>query len=136
MFSPPLAREGGTPAIIPGKETRVLACRGGDADSQKQGIFPARMILPSGDLDWDTPSSIRSVAVNYFAISVATTFGFFFFLSFFLVILEAFIWIFPCSGFLYVSIIFRLLGGLVSNRQQCQLVLTEPMCSWRKCGLS
>lgn len=85
MFSPPLAREGGTPAIIPGKETRVLACRGGDADSQKQGIFPARMILPSGDLDWDTPSSIRSVAVNYFAISVATTFGFFFFfLSFWL----------------------------------------------------
>ena len=82
-------------------------------------------------MDRDTPSSARSVAVNYFAIRVATSFFFFF-----LVILEAFIWIFPCSGFLYVSIIFRLLGGLVSDRQQRQLVLTESMRSWRKCGLS
>lgn len=31
---------------------------------------------------------------------------------------------FPCSGFLYVSIISRLLGGLVSDRQQRHLVLT------------
>lgn len=69
--------------------------------------------------------------VNYFAVRVATTFSFFP-----LVILEAFTWIFPCSGFLYVSIISRLLGGLVSDRQQRQLVLTESMCSWRKCGLS
>lgn len=70
--------------------------------------------------------------VNYFAIRLATTFFFFNFL----VILEAFTWFFPCSGFLYVSIVFRLLGGLVSDRQQRQLVLTESMCSWRKCGLS
>lgn len=92
---------------------------------------PPGMTHPSGGVDWGTPSSTRSVAVNYFAIRVATTFFFFF-----LVILEAFIWIFPCSGFLYVSIIFRLLGGLVSDRQQRQLVLTESMRSWRKCGLS
>lgn len=31
---------------------------------------------------------------------------------------------FPCSDFLYVSIISRLLGGLVSDRQQRHLVLT------------
>lgn len=89
------------------------------------------MTHPPGGVDWGAPSSTRSVAVNYFAIRVATTFFFFSFL----VILEACIWIFPCSGFLYVSIIFRLLGGLVSDRQQRQLVLTETMRSWRKCGL-
>lgn len=43
---------------------------------------------------------------------------------------------FPRSGFLCVSIIFRLLGGLVSDRQQRQLVLRETMRSRRKCGLS
>lgn len=91
------------------------------------------MTRPSSGLDGDTLSSIRDVVVNYFAIRKLPPLFFFFN---FLVILEAFTWIFPCSGFLYVSIIFRLLGGLVSDRQQRQLVLTESMCSWRKCGLS
>lgn len=76
--SPPSAGEAGTPAITPGKETRVLAYRRGDADSQKQRTFPAEMTHPSGGLDPDTPSSIRSVVVNYFAIRVATTFFFLF----------------------------------------------------------
>lgn len=54
----------------------MLSCRGADAGSQKPRTFPAKMTHPSGGLDGDTPSSIRSVVVNYFAIRVATTFFF------------------------------------------------------------
>lgn len=71
--SPPLAREGGTPEIFPGQETRVPACRGGGAGSQKQRVFPTEMPHPAGQ---GAPSLIRSVVVNYFAVRVATTFFF------------------------------------------------------------
>ena len=39
---------------------------------------PPGMTHPSGGVDWGTPFSTRSVAVNYFAIRVATTFFFLF----------------------------------------------------------
>ena len=120
-----------SPAIIPGKETRVLACRGGDADSQKRGTRPQGRHSLQGV--WIGTRPPRPGVWQSIILLLELPPVFFFF---FLVILEAFIWIFPCSGFLYVSIIFRLLGGLVSDRQQRQLVLTESMRSWRKCGLS
>lgn len=57
----------------------MLACRGVGAGSPKQRIFPTEMTHPSGQ---GAPSSIRSVAVNYFAVRVATTFFFFFLFSY------------------------------------------------------
>lgn len=53
------------------------------------------MTYPSGGLDGDTPSSIRSVVVNYFAIRVATTF---FFLTFWLFWKHS-LGFFPALGF-------------------------------------
>jgi hypothetical protein len=125
-------REGRTPEIIPGRETRGVACRGVDSGSPGQSTFPAGITHPQV-VPMETCPPPLSMGVNHFAIRVTTIFFFFLSLSLSLVILEAFTWIFPCSGSLYVSII---LGGLVSDRQQRQLVLTESMCSWRKCGLS
>lgn len=130
LFNSHLTWEDGTPEIIPGKKTRVLFCREADAGSQKHHTSSTGMTHLPGGLDGThAPQS----GVWWSIIFLLELPHFFFF---FLVILEAFTWIFPCSGFLYVSIIFQLLGGLVSDRQQRQLVLTESMCSWRKCGLS
>jgi len=93
--------------VLGAKASAIL--EGGHTQVAPMGTHPLHPTLPS-----------MSSELVIFAMRTATMLAFFFFL----VILEGIHLDFPCSGFLYVSIISRLLGGLVSDRQQRQLVLT------------
>lgn len=61
---------------VPGNES-VLACRVLGAGSQRQGACPVEVTRPAGVLGLDPPFLVCREVVNYFAISVATTFFFF-----------------------------------------------------------